>query len=35
MRPVDKVVKRDGRIVPFDEEKIRSAIRRAAHAVGR
>jgi ribonucleoside-diphosphate reductase alpha chain len=31
---VDKVVKRDGRIVPFDENKIRAAIDKAVQAVG-
>lgn len=32
--PFTKVVKRDGRIVPFDEEKITEAIFKAAQAVG-
>jgi ribonucleoside-diphosphate reductase alpha chain len=31
---VEKVVKRDGRVVPFDREKIRAAIERAVLAVG-
>ena len=31
---VDSIVKRDGRIVPFQREKITSAIYRAAVAVG-
>ncbi len=31
---IDRIVKRDGRVVPFDREKITSAIYRAAVAVG-
>ena len=33
-RPITQVVKRDGRIVPFDEEKIMDGIYRAAAAIG-
>jgi len=31
---IEKIIKRDGRIVPFDKEKITFAILRAAVAVG-
>jgi anaerobic ribonucleoside-triphosphate reductase len=31
---IDKVIKRDGRVVPFDREKIATAVYRAAVAMG-
>ncbi|MBI5125127.1 MAG: hypothetical protein HZA70_02715, partial [Planctomycetes bacterium] len=34
MSPLEKVRKRDGRLVPFDESKIADAIFKAAQAVG-
>ena len=33
-KPITHVVKRDGRIVPFDEEKIAEGIYRAAASIG-